>query len=74
MARAGRISTLVAWNPSRGERCGHSVAELLASDSIVIGAALAGLALTALGILRDLGTFRLEKIRAATASAQVESA
>ena len=38
-----------------------SVAELLGSDFTLIGAALAGLALTSLGILHDLGPLRLDK-------------
>lgn len=36
------------------------VGELFSSDFTLIGATLAGLALTSLGILHDLGPFRLE--------------
>ena len=36
------------------------MAELFGSDFTLIGAVLAGLALTSLGIVRDLGRFRLD--------------
>ena len=62
MARIGRTSTLVAWQPS--------MAELLGSDFTLIGAVLAGLALTSLGILHDLGPLRLDKTNKAKVLAQ----
>jgi hypothetical protein len=46
------------------------MAELFGSDFTLIGAAIAGLALTSLGILHDLGPFRLDKTHAAKAIAQ----
>ena len=41
------------------------VAELFGSDFTLIGAALAGLALTSLGILHDLGPFSPDQAAAA---------
>jgi len=46
------------------------MAELFGSDFTLIGAAIAGLALTSLGILHDLGPFRLDKTPAAKVIAQ----
>jgi hypothetical protein len=46
------------------------VAELFGSDFTLIGLAIAGLALTSLGILNDLGPFRLDKMHAAKDVAQ----
>ena len=40
------------------------MAELFGSDFTLIGVTLAGLALTSLGILHDLGPFRLDKTHA----------
>ena len=60
-----------AWNPSpgssRGARCAQNVAELFSSDFTLIVATLAGLALTSLGILHDLGPLRLALKRATEA-------
>jgi hypothetical protein len=46
------------------------MAELFGSDFTLIGATLAGLALTALGILHDLGPFRLDPTHAVKVVAQ----
>jgi hypothetical protein len=46
------------------------MAELLGSDFTLIGAVLAGLALTSLGILHDLGPLRLDKTNKAKVLAQ----
>lgn len=62
MARAGRTSTLVG------------VAELFNSDFTLIGAALAGLALTALGILHDLAPFRLNNVQTAKVGSERDTA
>jgi len=58
MARAGPTSTLLR------------VADLFNSDFTLIGAALAGLALTALGILHDLAPFRLNNAQTAEVGSQ----
>lgn len=47
------------------------VAEFLRSDVTLIGAALAGLALTAIAILRDLGAVRWHQQRTVTVEAKV---
>ena len=49
MARDGRTPTL------------NGVTEFFTSDVVLIGAALAGLALTCLGIVRDLDPVRLAR-------------
>lgn len=71
MARGVDASTIEAWNPlrgsSRGARHTHNVAELFGSDFTLIAATLAGLALTSLGILHDLGPLRLALKRATEA-------
>jgi hypothetical protein len=49
------------------------VAELFGSDVTLIGAALAGLALTSLGIIHDLGRFSLDQAPAAIVVIHVET-
>lgn len=46
------------------------MAGLFGSDFTLIGVTLAGLALTSLGILHDLGPFRLDKTHAAKVASQ----
>ena len=48
------------------------MAELFGSDFTLIGAVLAGLALVSLGILHDLGPFRLDKTHTARVLAHRE--
>ena len=69
MEAGGQASTLVTWNPITW-LVGRNVADLLGSDFALIAAALAGLALTSLAILRDLDPVRAIEIPAAIVRAE----